>query len=105
MLSIKNAIYLMLEVYPEVSELNEFEKIIKHSKFASAREKKQAKVDYENILALREEIRSHFSKEEKDYEWLNHTSNVQLVEMIKSPELLRSIIIFMNQREQNLVEE
>ena len=105
MLSFKNAIYLMLEVIPEVSELNEFEKILKNTTFDSSHDKKRATKDYKNLLELRENITATLKEDAKPYEWLNKVSNGYLVDMFKSQELLRNIIIFMNAGIKELKEE
>ena len=95
-LSFKNAIYLMLEVIPEISELNEFEKIIKNTTFHNNYDKKRAIKDYENLKKLRDRIKELHPEDTEPYEWLNRVSNSQLVELFTSQELLRNIIIFMN---------
>jgi hypothetical protein len=105
MLSFKNAIYLMLEVIPEVSELNEFEKILKNTTFDNPYDKKRAKKDYDNLLELRYKINATLPKDAKPYEWLNKITNANLVDMFKSQELLRNIVIFMNAGIQELKEE
>jgi len=104
--SFKNAIYLMLAVVEEVSPLNEFEKILKHTKFQNNYDKKRAIKDYEHLLKLKEKIENALSPEErqKDYAWLNHISNCDLVDLFQSQEMLRNIIIFMNAGIKELVE-
>jgi outer membrane protease len=74
MLSFKNAIYLMLEVYPEVSNLNEFEKILNNTRFKSSHDKNRATKDYKNLLEIRDKINLMLPKEHKDYDWLNKIS-------------------------------
>jgi len=105
MYSFKNAIYLMLEVIPKVSELNEFEKILKNTTFDNSYDKKRADKDYKNLLELRYKINATLPKDAKPYEWLNKVSNGYLVDMFKSQELLRNIIVFMNAGIQELKEE
>lgn len=95
----------MLEVIPEVSELNEFEKILKNTTFENPYDKKRAKKDYDNLLELRYKINATLPDDAKPYEWLNKVTNANLVDMFKSQELLRNIIIVMNCREQYLIEE
>lgn len=95
----------MLCVFPEVSELNEFEKIIKNTNFQNNYDKKRAVEDYKNLKKLRDSIEEHLPEGHKDYDWLNKISNGALVDMFKSQELLRNIIIFMNAGIRNLVEE
>jgi hypothetical protein len=104
MYSFKNAIYLMLCVFPEVSKLNEFEKILKNTTFANAYDKKRAVKDYETLLKTRAEIQEQFPNE-KEYEWLNHINNTTLVDQFTSQELLRNIVIFMNGGINKLIEE
>ena len=105
MYSFKNAIYLMLEVIPEISKLNEFEKILKNTTFDNSYDKKRTDKDYKNLLELRENIQKTLPEDAKPYEWLNKVSNGYLVDMFKSQELLRNIVIFMNAGEQELKEE
>lgn len=92
----------MLEVYPEVSEFNEFEKVLRNTNFKNPYDKKRAVKDYENLLELRERINATLPKEHNDYEWLNKVSNIQLTELFTSQELLRDIIIVMNAGVKNL---
>lgn len=95
----------MLCVIPEVSELNEFEKILKNTNFNNNYDKKRAVKDYEELKKLRDTINERLPEGHKDYEWLNKVSNGALVDMFKSQELLRNIIIFMNAGIKELVEE
>lgn len=95
----------MLCVIPEVSELNEFEKILKNTNFENNYDKKRAVKDYEELKKLRDTINARLPEGSKDYEWLNKISNTTLVDMFKSQELLRNIIIFMNAGIKQLVEE
>ena len=95
----------MLCVIPEVSELNEFEKILKNTNFNNNYDKKRAVKDYEELKKLRETINARLPEGHKDYEWLNKVSNGALVDMFKSQELLRNIIIFMNAGIKELAEE
>ena len=101
-LSFKNAIYLMLEVIPEISELNEFEKIIKNTTFHNNYDKKRAIKDYENLKKLRDHIKEMYPEDKEPYAWLNRVSNIALVEMFTSQEILKDIIIFMNVGVKNL---
>lgn len=95
----------MLCVIPEVSELNEFEKILKNTNFNNNYDKKRAVKDYEELKKLRDTINARLPEGHKDYEWLNKVSNGALVDMFKSQELLRNIIIFMNAGIKELAEE
>ena len=95
----------MLCVIPEVSELNEFEKILKNTNFNNNYGKKRAVKDYEELKKLRDTINARLPEGHKDYEWLNKVSNGALVDMFKSQELLRNIIIFMNAGIKELAEE
>ena len=95
----------MLCVIPEVSELNEFEKILKNTNFNNNYDKKRAVKDYEELKKLRDTINVRLPEGHKDYEWLNKVSNGALVDMFKSQELLRNIIIFMNAGIKELAEE
>ena len=95
----------MLCVIPEVSELNEFEKILKNTNFNNNYDKKRAVKDYEELKKLRDTINARLPECHKDYEWLNKVSNGALVDMFKSQELLRNIIIFMNAGIKELAEE
>lgn len=95
----------MLCVIPEVSELNEFEKILKNTNFNNNYDKKRAVKDYEELKKLRDTINARLPEGHKDYEWLNKVPNGALVDMFKSQELLRNIIIFMNAGIKELVEE
>jgi len=94
----------MLCVFPEISELNEFEKILKNTNFQNNYDKKRAVKDYEELKKLRDTINARLPEGHKDYEWLNKISNGALVDMFKSQELLRNIIIFMNAGIQQLAE-
>lgn len=93
-MTFKNAINCMLIVVPEVSEMNEFEKILKHTPFKNPYEKKKAKKDYENLLKIRDKLTS----EDDTYcnEWLTKVSYINLLNMFTSNELLKNIIVFMN---------
>jgi hypothetical protein len=94
----------MLCVFPEISELNEFEKILKNTNFQNNYDKKRAVKDYEELKKLRDTINARLPEGHKDYEWLNKIPNGTLVDMFKSQELLRNIIIFMNAGIQQLAE-
>lgn len=94
----------MLCVFPEISELNEFEKILKNTNFQNNYDKKRAVKDYEELKKLRDTINARLPEGHKDYEWLNKISNGALVDLFKSQELLRNIIIFMNAGIQQLAE-
>lgn len=95
----------MLCVFPEISELNEFEKILKNTNFQNNYDKKRAVKDYEDLKQLRDTINARLPEGHKDYEWLNKIPNGTLVDMFKSQELLRNIIIFMNAGIKELAEE
>lgn len=95
----------MLCVFPEVSELNEFEKILINTNFNNNYDKKRAVKDYEELKKLRDTINERLPEGHKDYEWLNKVTNVALVDLFKSQELLRNIIIFMNAGIKELAEE
>jgi hypothetical protein len=95
----------MLCVFPEVSELNEFEKILKNTNFNNNYDKKRAVKDYEELKKLRDTINERLPEGHADYEWLNKIPNGTLVDLFKSQELLRNIIIFMNAGIKELVEE
>ena len=95
----------MLCIFPEVSELNEFEKILMNTNFNNNYDKKRAVKDYEELKKLRDTINERLPEGHKDYEWLNKVTNVALVDLFKSQELLRNIIIFMNAGIKELAEE